>query len=123
MKRNLIVGAIAALFVNAACALEPFTVKDIRVEGIQRTEAGTVFSYLPVKVGDTMTDEKAAQAAAAETKRLRNKLDAAEFFAQAAHDAEAERALAENEKLRRELAALERKLAIRERLQTAANAE
>lgn len=66
---------------------------------------------------------KAAQAAAAETKRLRNKLDAAEFFAQAAHDAEAERALAENEKLRRELAALERKLAIRERLQAAANAE
>ncbi len=62
MKRNLIVGAIAALFVNAASALEPFTVKDIRVEGIQRTEAGTVFSYLPVKVGDTMTDEKAAQA-------------------------------------------------------------
>ena len=36
---------------------EPFVVKDIRVEGIQRTEAGTVFSYLPVKVGDTMTDE------------------------------------------------------------------
>jgi outer membrane protein insertion porin family len=37
-------------------------VKDIRVEGIQRTEAGTVFSYLPVKVGETMTDEKAAEA-------------------------------------------------------------
>jgi outer membrane protein insertion porin family len=37
-------------------------VKDIRVEGIQRTEAGTVFSYLPVKVGETMTDDKAAQA-------------------------------------------------------------
>ncbi len=43
-------------------AIEPFVIKDIRVEGIQRTEAGTVFSYLPVKVGDTMTDEKAAQA-------------------------------------------------------------
>ncbi len=43
-------------------AIEPFTIKDIRVEGIQRTDAGTVFSYLPVKVGDTMTDEKAAQA-------------------------------------------------------------
>ncbi len=62
MKRNLLVGAIAALSVSVACAFEPFTVKDIRVEGIQRTEAGTVFSYLPVKVGDTMTDEKAAQA-------------------------------------------------------------
>jgi outer membrane protein insertion porin family len=43
-------------------AIEPFVIKDIRIEGIQRTEAGTVFSYLPVKVGDTMTDEKAAQA-------------------------------------------------------------
>ena len=48
--------------VPAAQAFEPFAVKDIRIEGIQRTEAGTVFSYLPVKVGETMTDEKAAQA-------------------------------------------------------------
>ena len=36
--------------------------RDIRVEGIQRIEAGTVFSYLPVKVGETMTEEKAAAA-------------------------------------------------------------
>ncbi|MHB1092059.1 outer membrane protein assembly factor BamA [Thiobacillus sp.] len=43
-------------------AAEPFVVKDIRVEGIQRTEAGTVFSYLPVKVGEEMTDEKTAAA-------------------------------------------------------------
>ncbi|MBC7943741.1 MAG: outer membrane protein assembly factor BamA [Burkholderiales bacterium] len=45
-----------------AQAIEPFIVKDIRVEGIQRTEAGTVFSYLPIKVGDTVDDEKAAAA-------------------------------------------------------------
>jgi outer membrane protein insertion porin family len=62
MKKNLIAGMIAALFASSTLALEPFTIKDIRVEGIQRTEAGTVFSYLPVKVGDTMTDEKSAQA-------------------------------------------------------------
>ena len=43
-------------------ASEPFIVKDIRVEGIQRTEAGTVFSYLPIKVGDTLNDTKAAAA-------------------------------------------------------------
>ena len=43
-------------------AFEPFVVKDIRVEGLQRTEPGTVFSYLPVKVGDTMTAEKAQAA-------------------------------------------------------------
>lgn len=40
----------------------PFVVKDIRVEGLQRTEAGTVFSYLPVKVGERMTAEKAQEA-------------------------------------------------------------
>ena len=45
-----------------AHAFDPFTVRDIRVEGIQRIEAGTVFSYLPVKVGEVMTDEKAALA-------------------------------------------------------------
>jgi outer membrane translocation and assembly module TamA len=43
-------------------AITPFVVKDIRVEGIQRTEAGTVFSYLPVRVGDTFNDEKATAA-------------------------------------------------------------
>src|SRR4030088_911951 len=56
----------AALFLlvlaGSAWAFQPFVVRDIRVEGIQRIEAGTVFSYLPVKVGDTMTDEKAAGA-------------------------------------------------------------
>jgi outer membrane protein insertion porin family len=53
---------LVALHAATAAAIEPFVVKDIRVEGIQRTEAGTIFGYLPVKVGDTMTEEKAAQA-------------------------------------------------------------
>lgn len=42
-----------------AWAVEPFVIKDIRVEGLQRTEPGTVFNYLPVKVGDTFSDDKA----------------------------------------------------------------
>jgi outer membrane protein insertion porin family len=50
------------LYAASAQAMEPFVIKDIRVEGIQRTEAGTVFNYLPVKVGDTMDDARAAQA-------------------------------------------------------------
>lgn len=37
-------------------------IKDIRVEGLQRTEAGTIFTYLPVQAGDVMNDEKATQA-------------------------------------------------------------
>ena len=62
MKKNLLAGMVAALFATGVSAFEPFIVKDIRVDGIQRTEAGTVFSYLPIKVGDQMTDDKAAQA-------------------------------------------------------------
>ena len=55
---------VGALFVSlqAALALEPFTVRDIRVEGLQRVEAGTVFASLPVRVGDTYSDDKAATA-------------------------------------------------------------
>ncbi|HEY9146361.1 MAG TPA: outer membrane protein assembly factor BamA [Thiobacillus sp.] len=59
---RLTLALAAVLAAQPVFAAEPFVVKDIRVEGIQRTEAGTVFSYLPVKVGDTMTDEKTAAA-------------------------------------------------------------
>ena len=62
MNKKLLAGLVFALLARAALAFTPFQIKDIRVEGIQRTEAGTVFSYLPVKVGDTMNDEKAAAA-------------------------------------------------------------
>ena len=56
-------GAAALLALSTAVlAFDPFVVKDIRVEGVQRTEAGTVFSYLPIKVGDRVDDEKASAA-------------------------------------------------------------
>jgi outer membrane protein insertion porin family len=61
-SRSLLAAAAFALCSGRALAVEPFTVQDIRIEGIQRTEAGTVFSYLPVKVGDTFTDEKGSEA-------------------------------------------------------------
>ena len=51
-----------AFFALPALAMEPFVVKDIRVEGIQRTEAGTVFNYLSIKTGETVDDQRAAQA-------------------------------------------------------------
>lgn len=62
MNKTKLAGIISLLFVSPAWAITPFTVKDIRVEGIQRTEAGTVFSYLPIKVGDTMNDAQAESA-------------------------------------------------------------
>jgi outer membrane protein insertion porin family len=57
--RLLFASALAAAI--PALAIQPFTIRDIRVEGVQRTEAGTVFTYLPVKVGERLDDEKAAQ--------------------------------------------------------------
>ena len=56
--------AIAAgfLFANTAWAVDPFTVKDIRVEGLQRVEPGTIFASLPFHVGETYNDEKGSSA-------------------------------------------------------------
>jgi len=62
MTLNRLFLALIAACAGLPAAADDFVVKDIRVEGIQRTEAGTVFSYLPVKVGDTLTEEKAAAA-------------------------------------------------------------
>ncbi len=45
-----------------AWAVEPFTLRDIRVEGLQRIEPGTVFASLPVRVGETYTDDKGVAA-------------------------------------------------------------
>ena len=61
-RLRLLLLACALAAVLPAVAFEPFVVRDIRVEGVQRTEAGTVFTYLPAKVGERIDDEKAAQA-------------------------------------------------------------
>ena len=58
---QLLLVLTAALSLNIHAA-ESFVVKDIRIEGLQRVEPGTVFSYLPVQVGDTFTEEKGAEA-------------------------------------------------------------
>ena len=53
---------VLALKLGSAWAVEPFVLKDIRVEGLQRTDAGTVFAALPFRIGDTYNDEKGAAA-------------------------------------------------------------
>ncbi|MGE8358071.1 MAG: POTRA domain-containing protein, partial [Microvirgula sp.] len=59
MKLTHIAAAVIGLIALPAWAVAPFVVRDIRVEGLQRTEPGTVFNYLPLKVGDTFTDDRA----------------------------------------------------------------
>lgn len=51
-----------ALMSVPAWAVAPFTVRDIRVEGLQRIEPGTVFASLPFRVGDRYTDDQGAAA-------------------------------------------------------------
>jgi len=51
---------MAGLVAGRAHAVEPFVLKDIRVEGLQRADAGTVFAALPFRIGDTYNDEKGA---------------------------------------------------------------
>ncbi len=55
----VVAGALAA---TAAWAVEPFTVRDIRVEGLQRVEPGTIFASLPLRVGDTYSDDRGSAA-------------------------------------------------------------
>jgi len=55
--------AIALVFAaNTAWAVDPFQVRDIRLEGLQRVEPGTVFASIPFRVGDTYSDELGAAA-------------------------------------------------------------
>jgi outer membrane protein insertion porin family len=58
----VVVAIAAALAAPAAQAIEPFVLQDIRVEGLQRTDPGTVFAALQFRVGDTYSDDKAAAA-------------------------------------------------------------
>ena len=52
----------AAMQSGAAWAVDPFVLKDIRVEGLNRTDPGTVFASLPFRIGDTYNDDKGAAA-------------------------------------------------------------
>lgn len=62
-KLRTICNFVAALLVaNSAWAVDPFTVRDIRVEGLQRVEPGTIFASLPFRVGETYNDDKGASA-------------------------------------------------------------
>lgn len=60
MKLNQIASALMVLSLSPL-ALADFTIQDIRVEGLQRTEPSTVFNYLPVKVGDNFNDARSEE--------------------------------------------------------------
>ncbi len=62
IRARTVTGVAAAVFAANAWAIDPFTVRDIRIEGLQRVEPGTVFASMPVRVGEQYTDDKASAA-------------------------------------------------------------
>ena len=56
------VGEVWAQSQHETEPFRPFVVRDIRIEGLQRTEPGTVFTYLPIKVGETVDAQKITEA-------------------------------------------------------------
>jgi outer membrane protein insertion porin family len=60
--QQVCVSLVAALCAVSAWAIEPFKLRDIRIEGLQRIESGTVFASLPFRIGDTYSDESGAAA-------------------------------------------------------------
>jgi len=59
IMKKIALACLIILFFQSTHAIEPFIITDIRVEGIERLEPGTVFNYLPLKVGDELNDEEA----------------------------------------------------------------
>ncbi len=56
MTRNRSLLLLCLLLVSS-WAYADFVIEDIRVEGLQRISAGTVFNYLPVNVGSTLKEQ------------------------------------------------------------------
>ncbi len=61
MKRFLLPAVLSALMIAEVHA-ESFTVSDIRVNGLQRVSAGSVFAALPLNVGETIDDQPLVEA-------------------------------------------------------------
>ena len=51
--KSLLAALMIFTFMGSAIAQQSFLVSDVRVKGLQRISAGSIFNYLPVKVGDT----------------------------------------------------------------------
>ena len=58
MKRQFMLLAVSLALAGLVHAIEPFVITDIRVEGLTRLEEGTVFNYLPLKVGDEVDEQE-----------------------------------------------------------------
>ena len=61
-KKRALAACAALLFMPAAWAIDSFTVREIRAEGLKRLDEGTVLTYLPLTTGDEINDVTSRQA-------------------------------------------------------------
>jgi len=62
LRKRALAACASLLFIPASWALEPFTVREIRAEGLQRLDEGTILTYLPLTTGDELNDITSRQA-------------------------------------------------------------
>ncbi|HEY5604482.1 MAG TPA: outer membrane protein assembly factor BamA, partial [Gammaproteobacteria bacterium] len=61
MKFRILLCAVLLVLCQPVLAIEPLVIQDIKVEGLQRISLGTVFTYLPLKVGETLDDKRSTE--------------------------------------------------------------
>lgn len=62
LRKRALAACASLIFIPASWALEPFTVREIRAEGLQRLDEGTILTYLPLTTGDEINDITSRQA-------------------------------------------------------------
>lgn len=55
-------GVLLTLAAQLAQAVDPWVVRNFQVEGAQRIAEGTIYNYLPINIGDTLTDQRVQEA-------------------------------------------------------------
>ena len=62
LRSTVRMGAVAVLVLALNCAqsqtFDPWVVRNFEVEGAQRISTGTIYNYLPLNIGDTVTDQR-----------------------------------------------------------------
>ena len=64
MKGSALLVAISVCAIETLLAqtIDPWIVRDFRVEGAQRISEGTIYNYLPINIGDTLDDQLVREA-------------------------------------------------------------
>ena len=61
IKKSILASAVALVLSSPAYALDEFVIEDIQVNGLQRVSLGSSLTYIPVQIGDKLTDFRLTQ--------------------------------------------------------------